>query len=185
MAGLAPTKRRLPGKSRVRKHAKSPWHRYRPAKLQLTPMIDMFTILLIFLLKSFTAQGQVVTITPDVHLPQSTAEKPSRYPMVVSATNKIIKVIYADEKEKILRDIDKLLIDKKRIIGDLYDELKSRADYTKEIERRNNYSPGTLFKGEITVLGDKEIPYRLLEKIMYTCGRAGYANIDLAVFKKE
>ena len=36
-----------------------------------------------------------------------------------------------------------------------------------------------------TILGDKEIPYRLLKKIMVTCVRANYSNISLAVVRKE
>jgi biopolymer transport protein ExbD len=38
---------------------------------------------------------------------------------------------------------------------------------------------------EVTIMGDKEIPYRLLKKIMVTCVRASYDNISLAVLKKS
>jgi len=40
-------------------------------------------------------------------------------------------------------------------------------------------------KGDITIQGDKEIPFRILKKIMYTCGQVGYNNIHLAVNKVD
>ena len=37
---------------------------------------------------------------------------------------------------------------------------------------------------DVTIMGDREIPYRLLKKIMYTCTLASYGNISLAVTRK-
>ena len=54
-----------------RKHKRVP----EQANLKLTSMIDMFIILLVFLLKSFSASGDIMTVSPDLKLPDSTAEK--------------------------------------------------------------------------------------------------------------
>ena len=52
--------------------------------LKLTSMIDMFTILLVFLLKSYSAEGQIVTLSKDLVLPESTSEmEPSSSVLIV------------------------------------------------------------------------------------------------------
>ena len=37
---------------------------------------------------------------------------------------------------------------------------------------------------EVTIMGDKKIPFNLLKKIMLTCTKANYSNISLAVMRK-
>jgi biopolymer transport protein ExbD len=66
--------------------------------------------------------------------------------------------------------------------SDLIGPLKAELDYhagrqliRKEKEARNK---------AITIMGDKEIPYRLLRKIMVTCARANYSDISFAVVQK-
>ncbi|MDQ7052348.1 MAG: hypothetical protein Q9P14_05455 [candidate division KSB1 bacterium] len=49
-------------------------------------MIDMFTILLVFLLKSYSAEGQIITLSKDLRLPDSTAEKPPISSPIIMAT---------------------------------------------------------------------------------------------------
>ena len=60
--------------------------------LKLTSMIDMFTILLVFLLKSYSAEGQIVTLSKDLVLPESTSEKAPKVTSVISITNEWILV---------------------------------------------------------------------------------------------
>jgi biopolymer transport protein TolR len=65
--------------------------------------------------------------------------------------------------------------------GDVIDALQA------ELAHQARRARGTPDAGarEVTIMGDKEIPYRLLKKIMVTCARAAYDNISLAVLKKE
>ena len=58
--------------------------------LKLTPLIDMMTILLVFLLKSYSAEGQIVTVTQDLRLPESTADTRPRVTSVVAVTSEWI-----------------------------------------------------------------------------------------------
>ena len=58
--------------------------------LRLTSMIDMFTILLVFLLQSFSAEGEIMSVAQDLRLPESSAETPPRWnhpPQGVSHAN--------------------------------------------------------------------------------------------------
>jgi biopolymer transport protein ExbD len=42
----------------------------------------------------------------------------------------------------------------------------------------------TEFSGKISIQGDVEIPYNILTRVMYTCGQAGYPNMNLIVYRK-
>ncbi|MEK7773735.1 MAG: biopolymer transporter ExbD, partial [Deltaproteobacteria bacterium] len=58
-------------------------------------------------------------------------------------------------------------------------------DNTKKIDFIAKNNPSLKFNGTVLIQGDKRIPFAVLEKIMYTCGQAGYSNISLAVFSSE
>jgi len=58
--------------------------------LRLTAMIDMFTILLIFLLKSFSVEGEIMSVAKDLRLPESTAQTPPKAAPILVVTNEWI-----------------------------------------------------------------------------------------------
>ena len=145
--------------------------------MRLTSMIDMFTILLVFLLKSYSAEGQIITLTKDLRLPDSTAEQPPISTPIVKVTQQLILLDdepVADLEETYREnnlEIPRLrrILSEKRIIA----------------ERLGERDPNLGFKGNITIQGDKAIEFRILKKIMYTCGQEGYNNIYLAVTRQE
>ena len=146
-------------------------------RLRLTSMIDMFTILLVFLLKSYSAEGQIVTLSKDLRLPDSTAEKPPISTPIIIVT-----------QEWLLLDDEQLVqiaeVARSKALEIL--PLKKRLQEKRALAERLGRMDAALgFKGNITIQGDREIPFRILKKIMYTCGRVGYNNILLAVNKQE
>jgi biopolymer transport protein TolR len=66
--------------------------------------------------------------------------------------------------------------------GDLIEPLKVELDLqtSKQVVRRENAAQAQA----VTIMGDKQIPYRLLRKVMYTCARANYSDIAFAVLRK-
>ena len=67
--------------------------------------------------------------------------------------------------------------------SEIIEPLKKELDFqTERLLRRK--ALGTPFNGEVTLMGDKSIPYALLKKIMVTCTKANYGKISLAVVKK-
>jgi hypothetical protein len=54
-----------------------------------------------------------------------------------------------------------------------------------QYEEISKLKPNAGFTGRLVLEGDREIPFRLLKKILYTCGQAGFINQSLAVFQKE
>ena len=141
-------------------------------------MLDMFTILIIFLLKSYSAEGIILTIPADLHLPQSTAQSAPEPGLVVEVSKNTLvvdgKILEVDLEA--IQDSDQLMV------AELYEYLMVKARQYEEISELN---PNARFTGRLVLEGDREIPFNLLKKILYTCGQAGFINQSLAVFQKE
>ena len=140
--------------------------------LNLVSLIDIFTILIFFLLAN-ASEVEVLPSTKAVRLPESTAEKTPKETLVVLVSNQDIVV----QGRKVSSVSEAMNAD-----SDLIGPLKAELDYhagrqliRKEKEARNK---------AVTIMGDKEIPYRLLRKIMVTCARANYSDISFAVVQK-
>ena len=146
--------------------------------LRLTSMIDMFTILLVFLLKSYSAEGQIVTVTKDLKLPESTSQKPPQVASVVSVTHDWI-LLDGRPVEK----IDTVLKQPDLLIQNLYDQLLQLRAITESIGGISDRMGG--FKGQIAIQGDRDITFDLMKRIMLTCGKVGYNNMHLTVMQIE
>ena len=140
--------------------------------LNLVSLIDIFTILIFFLLAN-ASEVEVLPSTKAVRLPESTAEKTPKETLVVLVSNQDIVV----QGRKVSSVSEAMKAD-----SDLIAPLKAELDYhagrqliRREKEARNK---------AITIMGDKEISYRLLRKIMVTCARANYSDISFAVIQK-
>ncbi len=141
------------------------------AAINLVSLMDIFTILVFFLLVN-SSDVQNLPSTKDIKLPESIAEQMPKETIfiLVSETNLLVQ----GRPVSLVQDI---LNSSENMIPALKQELEYQASRSKipaEAEARR----------EITILGDKGIPYRLLKKIMITCNSVNYNNISLAVSKK-
>ena len=152
-------------------------NRVKTFKPQLTSLVDVMTILLIYLLQSFSSEGDIVTVHKDLILPESSARKPPELQVTITVNNSFI--LAEDIK---VASVDRVLTSEELVIPGLHEWLGERRRKTEKIEQ---YSTKTKFKGEVTIHGDKRIRFRLLKKIMYTCGQQGYNNFSLAVRRRE
>jgi biopolymer transport protein ExbD len=147
-------------------------------RLNITSMIDMFTLMVVFLLKNYSAQGQLVTPATNLLLPTSSIEKNAgeALSVKVSQTNVMVEntiVIDATGFQAVLEQKDFM-------IQPLYEVLKK---YSEEA-RKSAEMFKTEFSGKISIQGDVAIPYNVLTRIMYTCGQAGYPIMNLVVYRK-
>lgn len=148
-------------------------------RLNITSMMDMFTIILVFLLKNFSTEGAIVTPANELTLPKSSVERKAKEALSVKVSRNSITV-----ENTLVLDSDacaKLQEQKEFMIVPLYDALVIYA----EEARKMASSVGTAFSGEIAIQGDVEIPYSVLTRVMYTCGQAGYPNMNLFVYRNE
>ncbi len=146
--------------------------------LKLTSMIDMFTILLVFLLKSYSAEGQIMTITKDLKLPESTSQMQPKVTSIIAITQEWILV-----DGRPIDKIENIMASENILIKSLETELKKIRSISEEIGELSDDMKG--FKGNITIQGNRDITFDLLKKIMLTCGSTGYNNMLLAVTQIE
>ncbi len=146
----------------------------RGAALNLVSLMDIFTILVFFLLVN---SGDVQTLPnpKDIKLPQSIAEERARETVVVMVTDDEVLV----EGRPVARVAD-LLANEALVIPSL------KAALEQETERALRATTKQDAAGrEVTIMGDKAIPYRLLKKVMATCTDADYGRVSLAVLQKS
>jgi len=148
--------------------------------LQITSMIDMFTIILVFLLKSYASSAVDMAPSKDVVLPASTSSQQAVEALKVLVSD---KGIYVDDKQIVALQngvFPKSALDAQdeKFVRPLYDALKAQADKTKGIAKQNE---SVNFEGKVIFQGDQRLNYKILKKIMYTAAFAGYTDFKFAV----
>ncbi len=147
-------------------------------KLQITAMMDMFTIVLIFLLFSFSDRPETMNIDKELDLPQSTAKMDY---------NGTIRMVLSKENLK-LNDTVVAQLENGRITGLKNDRLKYSDLYRKLSFYREEMdsSPEDGKKGKhILFFCDKHIPFKTINSVMKTAGMAGFPDFQFAVLRKE
>ena len=143
------------------------------AGLNLTPLMDVFTILVFFLL--FHSSGGDILETPkQIKLPDSVVETKPRETVVIMVSPEVVVV----QGEAVV-NTPELLDDRVRMVAGITERLE-------QLERNIiGISTKAVAEGkEITILADKTIPFKVLKKIMSTCTGSGYGRISLAVIQK-
>lgn len=140
----------------------------RSAALNMISLMDIFTILVFFLLVNATTT-EVLPSPKHIELPSSSAEKLPNRNLVIAVDSKMITL----QGKRVISVADAMRSGS-TTIKPLYQALKQASRTVKDIEDR---------KG-VTIMGDKEIPYDLLKKIMLTCAGAEYGNLSFAVNQK-
>jgi len=143
--------------------------------LNLTSMIDMFTILVVFLLKSYSAEGQIVTVSDALSLPESRSERKIELNLEIIVTNNTIVV----DGEPIVF-VDESVMSEGNPIPVLVDRLSDHLEYTRLVR-------GTTDEEEmkVNIQGDVATQAILLQRVMSSCAQAGYAIQNLTVLKVE
>ena len=142
--------------------------------LNLVSLMDIFTILVFFLLVN-SAEVQTLENPKDIKLPESVAENKPRETVVVHISHD--QVLVQGSPVATLAEIEAL---EGNIIEPLKQALKSQSDRVLRAEAADDIA-----NREVTILGDRELPYRVLKKIMATCTDADYGKLSLAVIQKQ
>ena len=159
------------GKSKMRSR------KFVPPKLMLTSMMDMFTIILIFLLFSFSENPEDLKLDKDLELPTSTAE---------GEFQETIKIVLS-QKELRLNDEVMAAVQGRQITGLTNDNLESSSlfqglkAFRIESEKSDN---GQEFPTHVLFLCDKSHPFQTINRVIKTAGLAGYPNFQFAVLEE-
>ena len=142
--------------------------------LNLVSLMDIFTILVFFLLVN-SSDVQTLPNAKDMQLPESIAEKKPEENVVVLIGKTDILV-----QNRAVVKIADVMATKGNDIPELREALMAQNDRVLRREAKDDISGR-----EVTIMGDKEIPYRLLKKVMAPCTASDYGQISLAVLQKS
>jgi biopolymer transport protein ExbD len=145
------------------------------AAINLVSMMDIFTILVFFLLVN-SSEVEVLPNTKDIVLPDSTAEEKARESVIVLITDSQVLV-----QGEPVAHLDAVDASDELIIPELKAALENQAD--RAILAAAD-AEAAVAEREVTIMGDREIPYGLLKKVMATCTAADYGRLSLAVLQK-
>jgi biopolymer transport protein ExbD len=148
--------------------------------------MDMMTIILVFLLKSYQTSTVNVTMTADLTVPASSTQLVPQDNIGLSVSMKEILV-----GERRVVEIQNGIVPAavkeggkadSFYIGAVYDALKKEVDKQKYIAQFNKAAP---FTGRVNVVADKRIPYRTLMEVLYTAGQAELGEYKFMVMKND
>ncbi|WP_426755469.1 ExbD/TolR family protein [Myxococcus sp. Y35] len=143
--------------------------------LLITPLVDMFIIIVLFLIANFSATGEVLMMTKDIELPEAVnVQEVEMHPVVmvsgeqISVSGTIIGRVEDFTKDEYLNI--PALEEKLRDMKKQYEDLHSMAQDTTNT-----------FKGDINIQAHKDVEYSIIKRVMFSCATAGYNNINFAV----
>lgn len=162
------------------------------ALLSLTAMVDMFTVLVIFLLQNYNTTGEIIYIPKEVVLPKASSVRELKPAHVVTISNKEILLDrdavanFDDVKNAEDWNIQKL---KEQLVEAL---AKSKAEQESKLQNKIRDVVETT-RGEtqedpnawskVTIQADKGVDFLTIKKVLYTVTEAGAGEINFAVTK--
>ena len=149
------------------------------ADLNVVPMVDMMTMLVIFLLQQFSATGEILYMQKDIKLPDARHGQQIEVAPVVAISS--AQVVVSGQKVADVADLDK---EPGAVIPPLVEKLrdeKKRWDFIhqNDSDREKNW------KGEVNVQADVKVPFRVVRRVMASAAEAGYGNVNFATLEEE
>ena len=153
------------------------------ADLMLTPMVDMFTLLVVYLIQSFSSTGEILHMSKDLIMPTASNGKDMELLPVVTVAGEALIM-----EGQAVADISDLVSGANRdpnwLIPGLEEKLREMRERYQVI-RGGQATEMAAGKADpttsVNVQADKALPFRILKRVMYTCQQAGYGNIHFAV----
>ncbi len=149
-------------------------NRVKITKMNLTSLMDVFTILVFFLLVN-SGSVEVVEAPKDVTLPESMVESKPRETVVISISAEEVLV-----QGKLVAFVDDILNDRETAVGPINARL---AELKESVIGINTKAAAE--SQEVTILADRSVPFTVVKTVMSTCTAEGYENVSLAVIQKN
>lgn len=150
------------------------------ATLGMTSLMDIVSILVVYLLKSYASDPIIINPTAGQKIPLSTADAPIQDGIPIFITTRGITF---DSKKIVTMtpdgDIDPSQV-QNHLIGPLYDLLAEEVDKAKQLAERQ----GKQWNARAILVGDQDLKFSVLVDVMYTTGRAEFAEYSFCVIRK-
>ena len=148
-------------------------NRLKITKMNLTSLMDVFTILVFFLLVN-SGSVEILDAPKDIALPESRVESKPRETVIISISAEDILV-----QGKLVAFVDDVLNDKSAAI----EPISARLAQLKE-SIIGTSTASVAASQEVTILADRSVPFTVIKTVMSTCTSQGYENVSLAVIQK-
>lgn len=133
---------------------------------QLTSLVDVMTILLVFLIKSFSVEGNLITPAADLQLPTSISKEPLKPRFTFSVTENNISF-----EGEIIAPTASFAKSKTMEIEPLYDWIMNKKAALED---------ETALK-EVMIQADRELEFNVIKRVMFTCSKAGFTEYSVMV----
>lgn len=148
--------------------------RRRPPALNLVSLMDIFTILVFFLLVNQSSSEELPS--PDlIKLPDSVSEQKPEQTIIIMVTSDQVMI-----NGEIIVTASEAMSINDGVIPAVRDRLRQESQRV-----ISQSGAASLRSRQVTIMGDKQIQFKLLKKIMASCTAAGYERISLAVQQLE
>ncbi len=162
-------------KSRIEQHEQP---------LNITAMMDLMTIILVYLLKSYSADPANIMPQSDLSMPFSTTRMKleAAVPLAISKNSILVndKEVCKIVNFKVDPNCKEGKSDEQYLIQTLFSALDAERQKQEEIAA---YNSAQQFKGLVLIMGDKNIPFRVVSEVLYTAGQAQFGNFKFVVLK--
>jgi biopolymer transport protein ExbD len=143
------------------------------AELNVVPMVDMMTMLVIFLLQQYSATGEVLYMQKDIRLPDARhGQMIEQAPTVAISAG---QVVVTGQKVADVADLE-------RDAG--YLNIPALEEKLREDKKRWDFihqqDPAARWDGIVNIQADEKVPFRIVKRVMYSAGVAGYFNLNFA-----
>jgi biopolymer transport protein ExbD len=146
--------------------------------IDITSLLDILTIMLVFLLQSYNSSGVVINVPKEIDLPRSASESLNTFGVNIQVSK---SQIWVDDAEVVNTEIpNEQLFDEggKRIVP-LFNELVKIKETIKQSEKLSPQAKK--FSGIANLIVDKTLKYNYLKRVMYTCAAAGFKEFKFVV----
>ena len=148
------------------------------ADVLITPLVDMFVIIVLFLIANFSATGEVLMMTKDIQLPEAVNVKEVEMHPVVMVSGDQVSI-----SGNVVGQVQDLVKEEYLNIPALEEKLR---DMKKQFEDLHTMAEGNTnaFKGDVNIQADKNVEFAIIKRVMFSCASAGYNNINFATLQK-
>jgi len=146
------------------------------ADLLITPLVDMFVIIVLFLIANFSATGEVLMMSKDIQLPTAVHVKDlDLVPVVMISKDQVLM------DGALIGQVAEIVKSDQMDIPELEEKLRELKKKTDEMHASVNDTSQQSTAGDINIQADKDVAFKIISRVMYSCSSAEYGNINLAV----
>jgi biopolymer transport protein ExbD len=146
-------------------------------ELNVIPMVDIMTMLVIFLLQQFSATGEVLYLQKDIQLPEARHGQAIEAAPVIALSGE--HLVLSGRK---VADLAALEQDPYLAIPALEERLRDERKRW-EFVHQNDPDRDRAWKGEVNLQADVRVPFRLVKRVMYSAAQAGYPSVNFATLE--